>query len=350
MVPYNCSEIYKHTKPVLVFVHGSNEGEEVFNWILEASEEAGDDLDRGRVVWILRYVIQPSADSSWMKKDPFSNFGDERHKLTTRLEIQKDDIQAVLPIAKSWEVVNAAVLNGKQVSRPMKIFIVSRAGQVADVTLQASCRSLDESVLKVSSSCTSVYVDGSESRGSTNATIIIKYGTYEGAAEFTVWMPEFPLDIQLSDARLNQIKGWRVPNGLREYVCFFKFLNVFLLVTGVDLDHDDVDYFPLGSICFQSFPLWYFDDDVTMYHKCIKDILEAHKSLILKITGGKKRRWRKIKPETFSPFQSNRNLAVGIDKRDLLPVCGTVPKGVLRKKAVAMEKMHESSFLDVNNA
>lgn len=31
----------------------------------------------------------------------------------------------------------------------MKIFIVSRAGQVADVTLQASCRSLDESVLKV---------------------------------------------------------------------------------------------------------------------------------------------------------------------------------------------------------
>jgi len=47
-------------------------------------------------------------------------------------------------------VVNTAVLNGKQVSRPMKIFIVSRAGQVADVTLQASCRSFDESVLKVS--------------------------------------------------------------------------------------------------------------------------------------------------------------------------------------------------------
>lgn len=73
---------------------------------------------------------------------------------------------------------------------------------------------------QVSSSCTSVYVDGSEIRGSTNATIIIKYGTYEGNAEFTVWMPEFPLDIQLSDSRLNQIKGWRVPNGLREYVLF----------------------------------------------------------------------------------------------------------------------------------
>ncbi|OXA52948.1 hypothetical protein Fcan01_12010 [Folsomia candida] len=195
---------------------GSSNGEEVFNWILEAAEEAGDDWDGGRVVWILRYVIQPSADTSWMKKDPFANFSDERHKLTTRLEIQKDDIQAVLPIAKSWEVVNSAVLNGKQVSRPMKIFIVSRAGQVADVTLQASCRSLDESVLKVSSSCTSVYVDGSEIRGSTNATIAIKYGTYEGSAQFTVWMPEFPLDVQLTDSKLNQIKGWRVPNGVRE--------------------------------------------------------------------------------------------------------------------------------------
>lgn len=79
---------------------GSSNGEEVFNWILEAAEEAGDDWDGGRVVWILRYVIQPSADTSWMKKDPFANFSDERHKLTTRLEIQKDDIQAVLPIAK----------------------------------------------------------------------------------------------------------------------------------------------------------------------------------------------------------------------------------------------------------
>lgn len=47
--------------------------------------------------------------------------------------------------------MNSAALDGKQVSRPLKIFIVSRAGQVADVTLQASCRSLDESVLKVSS-------------------------------------------------------------------------------------------------------------------------------------------------------------------------------------------------------
>ncbi|KAF4523501.1 hypothetical protein B566_EDAN004572 [Ephemera danica] len=73
---------------------------------------------------------------------------DERRKLTARFDTQKDDIHAVLPIAKSWEVLNTAVLTGRQVSQAMKVFIVSRAGKIADVTLQASCRSAEESVLK----------------------------------------------------------------------------------------------------------------------------------------------------------------------------------------------------------
>ncbi|KAL6261991.1 hypothetical protein P5V15_007079 [Pogonomyrmex californicus] len=93
----------------------------------------------------------------------------------------------------------------------MKVFIVSQAGTVADVTLQSSCHSEDESVLKVSSSCSSVYVDGSEIRGSSNASVLVKYGTYTGLARFTVWMPELPLEVSVADTRLNQIKGWKVP-------------------------------------------------------------------------------------------------------------------------------------------
>lgn len=45
--------------------------------------------------------------------------------------------------------MNTAVLTGRQVSQAMKVFIVSQAGTVADVTLQSSCHSEDESVLKV---------------------------------------------------------------------------------------------------------------------------------------------------------------------------------------------------------
>lgn len=51
---------------------------------------------------------------------------------------------------QNWEVLNTAVLTGRQVSQAMKVLIVSQAGQVADVTLQSSCHSEDESVLKVS--------------------------------------------------------------------------------------------------------------------------------------------------------------------------------------------------------
>lgn len=52
-------------------------------------------------------------------------------------------------LLQNWEVMNTAVLTGRQVSQGMKVFIVSQAGTVADVTLQSSCHSEDESVLKV---------------------------------------------------------------------------------------------------------------------------------------------------------------------------------------------------------
>lgn len=40
---------------------------------------------------------------------------------------------------------------------------------------------------------------------------MVKYGTYTGLAKFTVWMPEFPLEVTVGDTRLSQIKGWKVP-------------------------------------------------------------------------------------------------------------------------------------------
>ena len=65
------------------------------------------------------------------------------------MSIKKDEIQAVIPIAKHKDLMNLAILTGRQVSRPLKVFIVSQAGDVADVTLHSSCSSADQSVLKV---------------------------------------------------------------------------------------------------------------------------------------------------------------------------------------------------------
>uniref|UniRef100_T1J6G2 Transmembrane protein 132E n=1 Tax=Strigamia maritima TaxID=126957 RepID=T1J6G2_STRMM len=181
--------------------------QEVFSWLFEIEENVSS-YDSARIIWNLRYVLDSSMAEQY-------NFDDNNIKMTSQLEVKKDDIQAVLPTAKTWELMNTALLNGKQVSHPMKVYIVSQAGKVADVTLRSTCQSVDESILKVSSSCTSVYLDGSEIRGSHNASIIVTYEGYKGQAQFTVWVPELPLDIQLADTKLSQIKGWKVPNSPR---------------------------------------------------------------------------------------------------------------------------------------
>ncbi|XP_017768079.1 PREDICTED: transmembrane protein 132D isoform X2 [Nicrophorus vespilloides] len=193
----------------------SSQGEvfELFTWLVEITEDAAEPYEDAKIVWSARY--EPHQDES--AGGGAAGGTNEPHRMggtksATRLDIQKDDIQAVVPISKNWEVLNTAVLTGRQVSQAMKVFIVSQAGKAADVTFQASCHSEDDSVLKISSSCSSVYVDGSEARGSVNGSVLVKYGTYTGLARFTVWMPEFPLDLQVPDTRLSQLKSWKVPD------------------------------------------------------------------------------------------------------------------------------------------
>lgn len=64
---------------------------------------------------------------------------------------------------------------------------------------------------QVSSSCDYVFVSGKESRGSMNARVTFRYDVLSASLEMTVWVPKLPLHIELSDARLSQVKGWRVP-------------------------------------------------------------------------------------------------------------------------------------------
>lgn len=78
------------------------------------------------------------------------------------------------------------------------------------MTMHSSCKSEDDSVIKVSASCSSVYVDGSESRGDLEAKILVEYGVWKGDITFTVWYPELPLTVEVDDDRLSLIKGWKV--------------------------------------------------------------------------------------------------------------------------------------------
>ena len=73
-------------------------------------------------------------------------------------------------------------------------------------------------------------MDGTETKGSASVSIIAKYGRHNEFLFFRVWIPDFPLEIQLSDDKLSQIKGWKVPIDLSTArsvcVCYHDLLSI----------------------------------------------------------------------------------------------------------------------------
>ncbi|TRY70776.1 hypothetical protein TCAL_10024 [Tigriopus californicus] len=153
--------------------HPTTRNTPLFYWIFSVDGKDYDSWSKGKISWQVTYKRR--ANSSWSETN--RSIAMDQYRIRARIDILKDDVQAVTPILKQSELMNLAVLTGRQVSRPLKVLMVSRGGQIADVTLHSSCSSKDDSVLKVTSSCTSVYVDGSEKRGAIAAAIRVKYGS-----------------------------------------------------------------------------------------------------------------------------------------------------------------------------
>ena len=142
--------------------------QEIFNWLLLVDDRDYDVWDQPRISWHIKYQrptpppdgvghhgLHHQADEAMPKSEDFAttalegHFHPDSYRLRAKMSIKKDEVQAVIPIAKHKDLMNLAILTGRQVSRPLKVFIVSQAGDVADVTLHSSCSSVDQSVLKV---------------------------------------------------------------------------------------------------------------------------------------------------------------------------------------------------------
>ncbi|PNI47301.1 TMEM132E isoform 1 [Pan troglodytes] len=132
-------------------------------------------------------------------------------RAVTELTVIQRDVQAILPLAMDTEIINTAILTGRTVAIPVKVIAIEVNGLVLDVSALVECESDNEDIIKVSSSCDYVFVSGKESRGSMNARVTFRYDVLNAPLEMTVWVPKLPLHIELSDARLSQVKGWRVP-------------------------------------------------------------------------------------------------------------------------------------------
>lgn len=64
---------------------------------------------------------------------------------------------------------------------------------------------------QVSDRCDYVFVNGKEMKGKVNALVNFTYQYLSAPLQITVWVPRLPLQIDISDTELSQIKGWRVP-------------------------------------------------------------------------------------------------------------------------------------------
>ncbi|XP_070783495.1 transmembrane protein 132C [Enoplosus armatus] len=118
-------------------------------------------------------------------------------------------IFGIAPITESNTIINTAILTSRPVSLPVIVLAVSRDGKVLDVTSAVTCHSTNENTVKVSSDCSTLFVDGSESGlGNTCARVEFLLGTLSGSVCLEVWAPSVPLRVTLADPVLNAIDGW----------------------------------------------------------------------------------------------------------------------------------------------
>lgn len=74
---------------------------EVFSWLLEVANDTKEHWDGARIVWSVSYVHDgPKAKDMASSSEVAQPHEESRKKLIAKLEIQKDDIQSVLPISK----------------------------------------------------------------------------------------------------------------------------------------------------------------------------------------------------------------------------------------------------------
>ncbi|CAJ0578753.1 unnamed protein product, partial [Mesorhabditis spiculigera] len=134
----------------------------------------------------------------------------ETQRVATPFRVAPDVIYAIVPITKSTSLINTAVLSATQYSIPMRIISVTIGGLTRDITALSHCISSEVKVIKTSPTCSSVYVDGSELRGSPAARVHIHYEQWTTQVTFAVWFPRVPVTIWLSNPTLHTVSNWPV--------------------------------------------------------------------------------------------------------------------------------------------
>lgn len=160
-------------------------------------EELSSPLDSQVIIWKLEL---PQGSKNVAKTEG-----------AMRIYTTQRDFVGLAPLVMDSEILNTAILTGKKVVIPVKIVAVEEDGLVTDVSDYTDCSTEDEDVLKVSDRCDYVFVNGKETKGKVKMMVNFTYSYLNAQLEMKVWMPRLPLQIEVSDTQLSQIKSWRVP-------------------------------------------------------------------------------------------------------------------------------------------
>ncbi|XP_055003594.1 transmembrane protein 132B isoform X2 [Sorex araneus] len=133
--------------------------------------------------------------------------------VVSEIFVSQSSFVGIVPLAMDTELLNTAVLTGRPVAMPVQVVAVEEDGAVVRVVEDVECRSADEDIIKVSNTCDSVFVNGKEMKSRVGVTVTFTHQHFSSQLEVTVWAPRLPLQLDVSDTELSQIKGWRVPVG-----------------------------------------------------------------------------------------------------------------------------------------
>uniref|UniRef100_A0A3Q3DGL7 Transmembrane protein 132C n=1 Tax=Hippocampus comes TaxID=109280 RepID=A0A3Q3DGL7_HIPCM len=177
-------------------------------------KESSFDLERFRVLQVdLKIESFPELPGSrwmaWQVEYPASRSATQ--EADTEIRLAQEDVAGIVPLAMNTEILNTAVLTGKTVAVPVKVVTIGIDASVTDVSEAVECRTTDEDVVKVSERCDYVFVNGKEMKGKVKMAVNFTYAYLSAQLELNVWIPRLPLQIEVSDTELSQIKGWRVP-------------------------------------------------------------------------------------------------------------------------------------------
>ncbi|XP_042340249.1 transmembrane protein 132C [Plectropomus leopardus] len=154
-------------------------------------------------------VAMTVSASWWVEYSGRSNHLSPHGAAVSTFSFADRHIFGIAPITESNTIINTAILTNQPVSLPVIVLAINHDGKVSDVTSAVTCHSTNENTVKVSSDCSTLFVDGSESGlGDTCAVVEFQLGVLSGSVCVEVWAPSVPLRVSLADPVLNVIDGW----------------------------------------------------------------------------------------------------------------------------------------------